>query len=213
MFTGIIEKICPVKAFNRKADAAEISIDLGELADDAKLGDSIAVDGVCLTISKLTGQIARFDVSAESLKKSTLKNLNSASKANAERALSLGSRLGGHIVQGHIDGTAVIKSIKPQGDFYQIIFTPQTHLLDDIIPKGSIAIDGISLTIASMDAQTFTVAVIPTTWNHTTLSTKKINDTVNVETDIIGKVIKKQLHKILPEKQGLTFEKLRELGF
>ena len=213
MFTGLIEAICTVKAIQPGAKAMLLTVDLGELAEGAKIGDSIAVNGVCLTIATLDGTFAAFDVSAETLAKSALGRLRASSQVNVERAVRAADRFGGHFVQGHIDGAATIKAIDKQGEFADMKFAAGPELLDQMVVKGSVAVDGISLTIAGMDKNTFTIALIPQTLKKTTLGKTKIGDLVNIETDIIVKTIKKQLEKILPQNQTLTAEKLRELGF
>ena len=213
MFTGLIETICTVRSVRQGESAMLLSIDLGELADDGRIGDSIAINGVCLTIAKLEGKIATFDLSGETLAKSTLGKLKPSSQVNVERAIKAGDRFGGHFVQGHIDGTAAIKAIDKRGQFADMKFATGAELLEAMVVKGSVAVDGISLTIAGIDQNSFTVALIPETLNKTTLSRVKIGDEVNIETDIIVKTIKKQLEKILPQKQPLTAEKLKELGF
>jgi len=213
MFTGLIEAVCTVKSARRSGNAMLLTIDLGELADDGRIGDSIAINGVCLTIARLEGGIATFELSGETLAKSTLGKLKPSSQVNIERALKTGDRFGGHFVQGHIDGTATIKAIHKRGQFADMEFSAQAELLEAMVVKGSVAVDGISLTIASMDQNSFSAALIPETLKKTTLSKIKIGDEVNIETDIIVKTIKKQLEKILPQKQSLTAEKLKELGF
>jgi len=154
-----------------------------------------------------------FDVSGETLTKSTLGRLKPASPVNAERAMKATDRFGGHFVAGHIDGTATIKAIEKAGQFANIKFTADPELLNQMVVKGSVAVDGISLTIADMDQNGFSAAIIPKTLEKTTLGTAKIGDMVNIETDIIVKTIKKQLEKILPQKQKLTVERLKQLGF
>mgnify|MGYP001056637584 CR=1 FL=1 len=222
MFTGLIEAVCTVDSVRQSACAMQLTIDLGKLApasnkraqaEETKIGDSIAVNGVCLTIAGLQGSLAGFDLSGETLAKSTLGRLKLSSLVNVERALRPTDRLGGHFVQGHIDGTATIKAIDRQGQFADMKFAVGPEMLDQMVAKGSVAVDGISLTIADMNRNTFSVAIIPETLEKTTLGTAKIGDTVNIETDIIAKIIKKQLDKILPQKQKLTVEKLKELGF
>jgi riboflavin synthase len=213
MFTGLIEAVCPVSSVIKKVGAVQLDINLGELPRDCKTGDSIAVSGVCLTITKLANSTASFDVSPETLSKSTLSRLKTGSQVNIERAMGPKERFGGHFVLGHIDGVATIKSIDRRGQFADIRFTAGKTLLDAIVPKGSVAIDGISLTIAELDKTGFSVAVIPQTLEKTTLSKVKPGDMVNIETDIIVKTVKKQLEQILPQTQGLTAEKLREMGF
>ena len=213
MFTGLIEAICTVKSVSRSAEAMLLTIDLCNLADDSKIGDSIAINGACLTITRLEGSLATFDLSAETLTKSNLDKLRPSSQVNVELSMKATDRFGGHIVQGHIDGIATIKAIKKEGQFADIKFAADTELLDRMVVKGSVAVDGISLTIAGMDEMSFSVAIIPETLKRTTLGKAKTGDCVNVETDIIVKAIKKQLEKILPQKQPLTAEKLKELGF
>lgn len=215
MFTGLIESICTVKSVSQRAggDGLSLTIDLGKLANDSKIGDSIAINGTCLTVARLEGNLATFDISSETLSKSTLGKLRPSSQVNAELAVKAADRLGGHFVQGHVDGVATIKQINRRGDFSDIKFAANAELLDQMIVKGSVAVDGISLTVASMDETSFSIAIIPETLKKTTLGKAKIGDCVNIETDIIVKAIKKQLEKILPKEQKLTAEKLKELGF
>ena len=222
MFTGLIEAICRVKSVRRSAGGLLLTIDLGNLAsasnkrgqaDENKIGDSIAINGVCLTIAGIDDSFATFDISRETLAKSNLGKLKPSSPVNVELALKATGRFGGHIIQGHIDGVATIKAINRQGQFADIKFAAGEDLLDQMVVKGSVAVDGISLTIASMDENSFSVAIIPETLKKTTLGSATIGDTVNIETDIIVKTIKKQLDKILPQKQPLTVEKLKEMGF
>jgi len=225
MFTGLIEAICTIKSVRPGAGGLTLAIDLGRLAEDCKIGDSIAINGACLTIAELAGNLATFELSTETLTKSTLGRLKSSSPVNVERAMKATDRFGGHFVLGHIDGIATIKAIKRQGqsvlrssaatkdEFADIELAADPELLNQMVVKGSVAVDGISLTIASMDENNFSVAIIPETLKKTTLGKAKIGDAVNIEIDIIVKTIKKQLEKILPQKQVLTVEKLREMGF
>ena len=213
MFTGLIETICTVKSTRRSAESMVLTIDLGVLADESETGDSIAINGACLTIAKLQGSVASFDVSAETLAKSTLDKLKPSSQVNIERSWKAHDRFGGHFVLGHVDGTATVDAIDKSGEFANIKFAAKAELLDAIVLKGSVAIDGISLTIAAVDIKSFGVSIIPETLKRTTLGKAKIGDFVNIETDIIVKTIKRQLDEILPKKQGLTAEKLRQLGY
>ena len=213
MFTGLIETICTVKSVRRSAGSMVLTIDLGVLADESKTGDSIAINGACLTIAKLQGSLASFDVSAETLAKSTLGKLKPSSEVNIERSLKANDRFGGHFVLGHVDGTATVDAIDKSGKFANIKFAAKAELLEAIVVKGSVAVDGISLTIAVIDIKSFGVSIIPETLKRTTLGKAKIGDCVNIETDIIVKTIKRQLDEILPKKQGLTAEKLRQLGY
>lgn len=213
MFTGLIEQVCVVRSVRRSADSMELTIDLGKLAEGCLIGDSIAVNGICLTVAKLSGNFVTFDVSGETLAKSNMDRLNVSSKVNVELAMRVGERFGGHIVQGHVDGVATIKAIDKRGQFADIRFEAGSELLDEMVLKGSVAVNGISLTIASMEENSFSAAIIPETLKNTTLGSAKTGDVVNIETDIIVKTIKKQLNNILPQKQTLTAEKLKELGF
>lgn len=213
MFTGLIQAICTVKSIRRDAGGVLLAVDLGELADGSKVGDSIAVNGACLTVAGLNGSLATFELSTETLEKSTLGRLKPLSEVNVERAIKATDRFGGHFVQGHIDGIATIKAVKRVGQFADIEFTADAELLSQMTVKGSVAVDGISLTIADMTQSSFSVAAIPQTLKRTTLGAAKIGDMVNIETDIIVKGIKRQLEKILPQKQMLSVEKLKQLGF
>ncbi len=212
MFTGLIQTVCPVKSASKTGDAMNLAIDLGQLARETKIGDSIAISGVCLTVSKLSGNIAAFDISGETLEKSILGKLKTGDKVNIELSMKPSDRFGGHFVLGHVDGIAAIKSIEKHNQFADIKFKTSPELLEQMIIKGSVAVDGISLTVAAMDKESFAVAIIPETLKRTTLGTAKPGDAVNIETDIIVKTIRKQLDEILP-RQGLTMEKLKEIGF
>ena len=216
MFTGLIEAICKVTSVQPAAGLPKgglLTIDLGNLAADARVGDSIAINGACLTIARLNGTLATFELSGETLTRTTLGKLNPASQVNIERAMKASDRFGGHFVQGHIDGVAKIASIDRTGEFAEMKFAAGPELLGQMVVKGSVAIDGISLTAAGMDSTGFRVAIIPQTLKKTTLGSAKTGDLVNIETDIIVKTIKKQLEMLLPQKQTLTVEKLRQLGF
>jgi riboflavin synthase len=214
MFTGLIEAVCTVASISRRgSDAMQLAVDLGDLAEGAGIGDSIAVNGVCLTVAALQGRRASFDISGETITRSTLGRLKPSAQVNVERALRPTDRLGGHIVQGHVDGTGTIRAVRRQGQFADIEFAAGAELLEQMIVKGSVAVDGISLTVAGMTEDGFSVAVIPQTLERTTLGRSKAGDSVNIETDIIVKFIKKQLERIMPAKQELTVEKLKQLGF
>ncbi|NLH15944.1 MAG: riboflavin synthase [Phycisphaerae bacterium] len=213
MFTGIIEAVGRVISARSGGGGMALSIDLKGLSGPIRLGESIAVNGVCLTVSQLDGSAADFDVSGETINRSTLSRLRSGTRVNLERAMASDGRFGGHIVQGHIDGIGTIAAIRKKGSFAEFSFSAPADLLEAMVEKGSVALDGISLTVTRMDPGGFTVALIPTTLAATTWSQAKSGDEVNIETDILIKVVKKQLDRILPSKGNLTAEKLRELGF
>jgi riboflavin synthase len=213
MFTGIIETVGMIKQVQPSGNQMRLSIDLNRIADGTRLGDSIAVNGVCLTISHLNGTVAQFDVSTETIEKTTLTKLKNGSVINLERAMSAQGRFGGHIVQGHIDGLGKIAAIQKQADFAQFRFEVPKELQAQIVLKGSVAVDGVSVTVAKLDAAGFEVAVIPTTLKETTWHQSKIGDAVNIETDILIKITQRQLAAMLPDSKGLTIDKLREHGF
>jgi riboflavin synthase len=220
MFTGLIEAVCTIRSVTTRAGGMLLTLDLGGIADDCKIGDSIAVNGVCLTIAGINPainggakHIAEFEISSETLAKTTLGRLKPGSQVNIERAIKAADRFGGHFVLGHIDGTAAIKTIDRRGEFADIMLTANAELLRAMIPKGSVAVDGISLTIAKLDKDGFSVAIIPQTFRQTTLGSVKPGDLVNIETDMIIKAVKKYLEQLLPGKENLTIERLRQLGF
>ena len=213
MFTGIIEAVGTVKTVKNTHGGRIICVDLGTLAQNTEPGWSIAVNGVCLTVSRLSATVAEFDVSAEILAKSAMDAIITSAKVNLERAISPQGRFGGHFVQGHVDGVAKIIAIEKKGDFAEITLSAPPELLEEMVIKGSVAVDGISLTVAAMDEKSFTVSLIPTTLKETTLGRAKIGDKANIETDIIIKTVIKQMRKVLPKNQSLTVDKLREMGF
>ncbi len=213
MFTGLIESAGTIRSVARTGRTAVVAADLGEIAAESEIGDSIAINGVCLTVTSIDGPVAKFDLSAETLDRSNLGRLRPGAPVNIERALKAGDRLAGHIVQGHVDGIATFAAIDNSGDYADIRFTAGADLLDQMIVKGSVAVDGISLTVSSIDDSGFSVAVIPETWRNTTLGAAKIGDSANIETDIVVKTVLNRLDKILPRKQSLTTESLRQMGF
>jgi riboflavin synthase len=215
MFTGLIEGICPVVSVRQGGDTMGLSVDLASLGEEVKAGDSVAVGGVCLTATGVEGSVVSFEVSSETLAraKMTVGKLRSSSLVNIELAVKAASRFGGHFVSGHIDGTGTIERIDKQGRFANMRICVGEELLEQMVVKGSVAIDGVSLTIAQMDGSGFSAALIPETMKRTTLGHAKVGDSVNIETDIIVKTICKQLKKVLPDKGKLTLEKLKESGF
>ena len=216
MFTGIIEKKGKIAALRpgtgSSVGGVRLTIDLEELAEGTKLGDSIAVNGACLTVSALAGTVASFDVVPETLRRTALGGLAPGQPVNLERALRVGDRLGGHFVQGHVDGTGTIaRRTRAGGQFILHVSVPH-DLTDQMIEKGSVAVDGISLTIAALTDGSFAVAVIPHTLERTTLGDKPDGALVNIEADMIGKYVRKLLgHGDTAQKLSEGF--LREHGF
>ncbi|MDD5459127.1 MAG: riboflavin synthase [Phycisphaerae bacterium] len=216
MFTGLIETIGTITTIRRgSADSLLLAIDLKTAADGVRIGDSIAVNGACLSVTKIGGTTADFDVSGETLEKSTLGSLRAADKVNIERAIAPHDRFGGHFVLGHVDGTGSIKRVEDKGRFRDVWFSAAPETIAQLVPKGSVAIDGISLTIASIEPDSFRIAVIPHTWQNTNLSTSSAGKKVNIEVDLITKTIRSQIENMLgtAKKDALTIEKLKNMGF
>jgi len=213
VFTGIIRHVGCVKAVAASPGGRRLSIDLGPLVESLTVGDSVAVNGACLTVADLANGVAQFDVVAETLDRTTLGQLSPRSAVNLERAIAADDRLNGHIVQGHVDGTAEVKNIH-RGDRWEVTFQADRQLVDMMIPKGSVAIDGVSLTLADLAKNTFTVSLIPTTLAETTLADLTVGRRVNVEIDVLGKYVQRFLRQMLNGHNGsLTLDKLRDAGF
>jgi len=213
MFTGLIQAVGKVTGASQTAAGRRLLVDLGQSGDDVKSSDSVAISGVCLTVAAIENTTAAFDVSGETLSKSTLGTLRPGSMVNVELALRATDRIGGHFVQGHVDGMATVQTTVRQGRFVDMAFTAEPGLLENMVVKGSVAVDGVSLTVADVNERGFRAALIPETLEKTTLARAKVGDKVNIETDIIGKMMKRQLDRILPAEPKLTVEKLEELGF
>lgn len=193
MFTGLVEEVGTVESVKKGPKSATITIKAEKILEDTKLGDSIATNGVCLTVTSFTSGGFGVDVMAETMRRSNLNNLSPGNKVNLERALRLGDRLGGHIVSGHIDGVGTIKDFQQEDNAIWVSITASPSILKYIINKGSIAVDGISLTVAYLDDECFKVSIIPHTGDETTLLEKSIGDKVNLEVDMIGKYVERLL--------------------
>lgn len=190
MFTGLVEEVGQIRRIGRKGEALVLNIAASVIMDDLKIGDSVAVNGVCLTATTLEGGGFTADVMPETYRHTNLNQLQSGSKVNLERAMLSGGRFGGHIVQGHVDGTGVIGSITRDQNAVVFEIRPGDHeLFKFLIPKGSVTLDGISLTVVQTTQSSFTVSIIPHTIGETVLNVKKTGDTVNIECDILGKYV------------------------
>ncbi len=211
MFTGIVEEIGTVCEVKRNGNNSYIRIIAEKVLSDVHIGDSIAVNGVCLTVTRHDGNIFQADVMNETLSRSSLGSLRNGSKVNLERAMSAEGRFGGHIVSGHIDGTGKITDIKNDGIAIWYTISAKPEIMRYIVEKGSVAIDGISLTVARVTENNFSVSIIPHTAEQTILSLKKIGDIVNLENDIIAKYVEKLI--VPPKKKGVTLELLAQTGF
>jgi riboflavin synthase len=211
MFTGIIEDLGVIRRIDRKGDSASFIIETSLDLSDTKIGDSISVNGVCLTIVSISKNSFGVDISHETLSRSNLSLTKVNQKLNLERALKLSDRLGGHIVTGHVDGLGEIKRILRIGEYIDITISIPDTLSKYIIEKGSVAVDGISLTVNSCKVGEFSVTLIPHTILNTTLGIAKPGYKVNIENDIIGKYIEHLLIK--EKKEGITYNFLERHGY
>jgi riboflavin synthase len=210
MFTGIIEETGIIKSIRTGGRSARIIISANKVLEGLKVGDSINTDGVCLTVTEFSSSSFTVDVMPETMHRSTFTKLRSGSSVNLERALRLSDRLGGHIVSGHIDGTGIIDRIRKDENAVWLSVTAEEPILKYIVEKGSVAIDGISLTVVKTDKRAFEVSIIPHTQSETTILSKKTGDTINIECDVLGKYVEK-LCRINDGKIDLNI--LAENGF
>lgn len=214
MFTGIIEEMGEIKEFAKIKGKFKISIKCALVLKQTKIGDSIAVNGVCLTVSKMGEDFFEADIMTETVKSTAFETLNIKEMVNLERALKLSDRLGGHIVSGHVDGIGIISEIKDVGNSTYYSIEANKDVLKYIVKKGSVCLDGTSLTVTDTADEYFKVSLIPHTKEMTVLSQKKIHDKINVECDIIGKYVESLFFKgQIEEKNKLTEEFLNENGF
>lgn len=214
MFTGIIEELGEILALESQAGAgARMRVAAGAVLVDAKLGDSIAVNGCCLTAVEIGNGEFAADLAPETLRRTNLGDLKTGSKVNLERPLRAGGRLDGHIVQGHIDGTAALSALSAlgNGNWWLEVQVPQ-ELQQYLVYKGSVAVDGISLTIASIEGSTLAMTIIPYTYTATNLAGKRIGNRLNLECDILAKYVEKMLGR-MEKPSGLTVEKMKQLGY
>jgi riboflavin synthase len=211
MFTGLIEDLGEVKRKEKRGENLSFIISSHLNPRELKNGDSIAVNGACLTIVSLTPKGFTVAVSPETIKRTNLGDLKEGDYVNLERALKLSDRLGGHLVLGHVDGTGIITRKVRENEFWQITFTAPQEIMKYLIEKGSIAVDGISLTVNQCREKDFTITIIPFTLNHTNLGGRKVGDRVNLEADLIGKYVEKFLG--LKKGKGVTEDLLVEHGF
>jgi riboflavin synthase len=217
MFTGIIEELGKIASLEKHANGAKIRIGARIVTENTSEGDSIAVNGVCLTALDVKKDSFTADVSEETLRKSTLGRLKTGARVNLERAVTPLTRLGGHIVQGHVDSRGKFLSAVQSGDFWTVRVSFPKEIGQYLVYKGSISVEGISLTIAELAADFFEIAVIPKTWELTNLSTLQTGDEVNLEADVIAKYVERILlygRAAEEEKtESVTMEKLKTLGF
>lgn len=227
MFTGIVEELGKVRRMPPATRAGQIHIDARVVLESTRVGDSIAVNGICLTVVEVNDKGFVADVMPETLRSSNLGHLSVGDRVNLERAMPANGRFGGHIVTGHIDGTGRVQELRHEQNAHIFTIEAPQRILDLIVEKGSIAVDGISLTVASVTPTTFSISIIPHTAAETTLAEKRVGDSVNLENDIVGKYVRKLCERerecererdiardpSRKEADGLTLEYLRENGF
>lgn len=212
MFTGIVEEVGTIRSIHRSSKSIELVVEASLICGDLKVGDSINTNGICLTVTTFDAHSFTVDVMPETMQRTNFGELRVGGEVNLERAMRLSDRLGGHIVSGHIDGTGVVKSIRKDDIAVWYTISTDATILKYIIEKGSVALDGISLTVAHVDAHTFEVSIIPHTQQVTALKNRKIGSTVNIECDMIGKYVEKLLGRE-PGQSKITMNYLAEQGF
>ncbi|MCE5322628.1 riboflavin synthase [bacterium] len=210
MFTGLIEEIGTVKSLT-VGTVGRLVVGSSKVINDVSIGDSVSINGTCLTVTSIGSAEMTFDAVTETLSRSTLKSLRPGDKVNLEASLRAGKMMGGHFVQGHVDGTGTIMSIDRLAESVVIRIAAPPEIMRYVVEKGSIAVDGTSLTIASENDREFTISVIPHTLEVTTLGLRRAGDSVNLEADIIGKYVEKFMNA--RGESGVTEDLLREAGF
>ena len=218
MFTGIVEEVGTIRSLQMRGNSGSISIVANKVLDGTQIGDSIAVNGICLTVTSLLSDGFTADVMAETVRRSGLDQAKMGDSVNLERAMAADGRFGGHIVSGHIDGTGVIREYCREENAVWVTIATSPEILSLIVEKGSICIDGISLTVATVSEHSFQVSIIPHTAEETTLIRKHTGDVVNLENDVVGKYVQRllegdSLKTQAKAKSTLTMETLQELGF
>jgi len=213
VFTGIVEEVGHVRHIARQGEFQRMQIAAQRVLEDVKMGDSINVDGVCQTVVHFDPQSFSVETVSETLSRTTLGQFQSGRPVNLERALCPGDRLGGHIVQGHVDGVGHVRSVQERQGEWRIQITAPSALHRYIAEKGSITIDGTSLTVAELSDEGFTISVIPHTFDQTVLSQRRTGDAVNLEVDVLARYIERLLAAGADTSAGLSFESLRNLGY
>ena len=218
MFTGIVEEIGEVAAVRRTDEVLELTVRGPTVSSDARHGDSIAVSGVCLTVTAVEAEVDstvdgpggtfRVELVPETLARTSLAGVRAGTRVNLERAVAVGGRLGGHIVQGHVDGIGSLLQRDPGVRSDELRFSLPAHLTRYVVEKGSITVDGVSLTVAGTDGATFSVALIPTTLTHTTLGSRAVGDTVNLEVDVVAKYVERLMVGYAPGGGGAARDRV-----
>jgi riboflavin synthase len=213
LFTGIVEEIGTVEGIAFAASSAQMTIRAKTVLSDVEVGHSISTNGVCLTVVRFTQETFTVDVMPETLRHTNFKSFRKGSPVNLERAMKVNDRFGGHIVSGHIDGVGTIRGIRQEGNATWMTVEPPDSLMKYIIQKGSIAMDGTSLTVAQLDNTTFSVSIIPVTKDETILLMKNVGDEINLECDLVGKYIERLLQFAPKSESKIDLNFLKENGF
>jgi riboflavin synthase len=213
MFTGIVEELGRISRLQAGPLAAVMEIHASKVMADAEIGDSIAVNGVCLTVTAIRRDGFSVDLSAETLRRTNLGDLQSGSPVNLERSLSFGGKMGGHFVQGHVDGVGTVAQIKAEGEGKMVRFHAPPEVMRYVVTKGYVGVDGMSLTVVEPDEESFAVAFIPHTLAHTVVQFYRRGVRVNLEADVLGKYVEKFIAGRLPKSSGVTQSLLEEAGF
>lgn len=213
MFTGLIQDVGTVESITRHGKEARLTIRTTLSMDDWNIGDSVAVNGTCLTVTTMEQGRFATDLSDETLKRTGFAQAKSGDRVNLELALRFSDRLGGHLVQGHVDGVGHLVAQRKVGDGWELGYELPEPLLDTVVEKGSITIDGVSLTIATLDGSRVMIAVIPHTADQTNLLDRRVGDGVNIETDLVAKYVRRTLDRLSDGDDGLTLDTLKKAGF
>ena len=213
MFSGIVEEVGTVHSLRRRGASAVLTVAAERVLTGTRVGDSLAVNGACLTVTALDAGSFTVDLAPETLRRTNLGDLRPGSPVNLERALAVGDRLGGHFVQGHVDGVGRVAMLLPQGDACLARFQAPPEVMRYVVPKGFIAVDGVSLTVVERDDSSFTVSLVPHTLANTILGRYRVGDRVNLEADIIGKYVERFMMDRERGSTGLSLEFLAQHGF
>lgn len=213
MFTGIVEELGTIKKLSISGHSGHIMINASKVLEGTAVGDSIAVNGICLTVTAMGSDYFTADVMAETVRRSSLKDAVAGDQVNLERAMAANGRFGGHIVSGHVDGTGTIISMKKEENAVWVTISADPSIIKFIVEKGSVCLDGISLTVAAVSNTDFKVSVIPHTGEETTLLKKKVGSLINIENDIVGKYVDRLLNYKEEKPSGITMDFLKEYDF
>lgn len=213
MFTGIVEELGIIRKISISGHSGSITIEASKVLEGTRIGDSIAVNGICLTVTSMAGDSFTADIMAETVRRSSLKGAVSGDKVNLERAMVADGRFGGHIVSGHVDGTGTIIGMHREENAVWVTISAEPSIMKFIVEKGSVCLDGISLTVAKVGTTDFSVSVIPHTEEETTLLRKKTGSLINIENDVVGKYVERLLNFKNNESTGITMDFLKKYDF